>query len=61
MLQVFCGHQDVDADGDGDADRHEYGVNLLPGSEDSTSREQHLSPPANGSMSPPWLHDTARL
>ena len=63
-LQVFCGHQDLDADNDNDdEERREYGVNLLGGREDRTSHdnEQLHTPPADGGVSPPWLHDVARL
>ena len=60
VMQVFCGHQELDGS-DGDDDCHEYGVNLLPGSEDRTLHEQDHLPPANGGMTPPWLHDSARL
>ena len=60
--QVFCGHQELTNDGDDDdIERREYGVNLLPGSENRTSHEQQDSPSADGGMSPPWLHDSARL
>jgi len=54
LVQVFCGHQDLDDD-----DPHEYGVNLLHDRDGTAPHEPPHSPHANG-IAPPWLVDNLR-
>jgi len=56
LLQVFCGHQDLD-----DSDPHQYGVNLLHDTDSGTPRGPvpYHSLPANA-LSPPWFLDDHR-